>query len=55
VCCITKSAPIWHPAIVAAETRVSDWVAHNNAIFDVCWIKVTKLFAMSDLVDECNV
>ncbi|CAL4935414.1 unnamed protein product [Urochloa decumbens] len=23
----------------SAETRVSDWVAHNNAIFDVCWIK----------------
>lgn len=22
-----------------AETRLSDWVAHNNAIFDVCWIK----------------
>uniref|UniRef100_A0A453H576 Uncharacterized protein n=1 Tax=Aegilops tauschii subsp. strangulata TaxID=200361 RepID=A0A453H576_AEGTS len=21
------------------ETRLSDWVAHNNAIFDVCWIK----------------
>ncbi|KAL6637087.1 hypothetical protein ACP70R_024659 [Stipagrostis hirtigluma subsp. patula] len=23
----------------SVETRVSDWVAHNNAIFDVCWIK----------------
>ncbi|KAL5683532.1 hypothetical protein ACJX0J_009917, partial [Zea mays] len=23
----------------SAETRVPDWVAHNNAIFDVCWIK----------------
>ncbi|KAF7047395.1 hypothetical protein CFC21_056331 [Triticum aestivum] len=23
----------------SAETRLSDWVAHNNAIFDVCWIK----------------
>ncbi|OEL24607.1 Denticleless protein-like protein [Dichanthelium oligosanthes] len=23
----------------SAETRVSDWFAHNNAIFDVCWIK----------------
>ncbi|XP_062213300.1 uncharacterized protein LOC133914178 [Phragmites australis] len=23
----------------SAETRVFDWVAHNNAIFDVCWIK----------------
>ncbi|XP_020408984.1 uncharacterized protein [Zea mays] len=23
----------------SAETRVCDWVAHNNAVFDVCWIK----------------
>ncbi|CAN6281791.1 unnamed protein product [Urochloa humidicola] len=23
----------------SAETRVSAWVAHNNAIFDLCWIK----------------
>uniref|UniRef100_A0A0E0KHU5 Uncharacterized protein n=1 Tax=Oryza punctata TaxID=4537 RepID=A0A0E0KHU5_ORYPU len=23
----------------SAETKKSDWVAHNNAIFDVCWIK----------------
>uniref|UniRef100_A0A0D3FMU1 Uncharacterized protein n=1 Tax=Oryza barthii TaxID=65489 RepID=A0A0D3FMU1_9ORYZ len=23
----------------SAETKMSDWVAHNNAIFDVCWIK----------------
>ncbi|WVZ60195.1 hypothetical protein U9M48_010248 [Paspalum notatum var. saurae] len=23
----------------SAETRMFDWVAHNNAIFDVCWIK----------------
>ncbi|KAJ1294043.1 hypothetical protein BS78_01G116000 [Paspalum vaginatum] len=23
----------------SAETRLSDWIAHNNAIFDVCWIK----------------
>ncbi|XP_020098067.1 denticleless protein homolog [Ananas comosus] len=23
----------------SAEARVCDWVAHNNAIFDVCWIK----------------
>ncbi|KAG1366985.1 denticleless protein [Cocos nucifera] len=23
----------------AAEARVCDWIAHNNAIFDLCWIK----------------
>ncbi|XP_022741170.1 denticleless protein homolog [Durio zibethinus] len=23
----------------AAKARISDWVAHENAIFDVCWIK----------------
>ncbi|KAG8097876.1 hypothetical protein GUJ93_ZPchr0013g34187 [Zizania palustris] len=23
----------------SAEMNMSDWVAHNNAIFDVCWIK----------------
>nr|CAD1832533.1 unnamed protein product [Ananas comosus var. bracteatus] len=23
----------------SAEARVCDWVAHNNAIFDVCWLK----------------
>ncbi|XP_015690029.2 denticleless protein homolog [Oryza brachyantha] len=23
----------------SAETKTVDWVAHNNAIFDVCWIK----------------
>ncbi|KAF8378243.1 hypothetical protein HHK36_029582 [Tetracentron sinense] len=22
-----------------AEARVSDWIAHQNAIFDICWIK----------------
>ncbi|XP_062209003.1 uncharacterized protein LOC133910717, partial [Phragmites australis] len=26
-------------ALPASETKMSDWVAHNNAIFDVCWIK----------------
>ncbi|XP_020272509.1 denticleless protein homolog isoform X2 [Asparagus officinalis] len=23
----------------AAEARICDWTAHNNAIFDMCWIK----------------
>ncbi|KAG8062199.1 hypothetical protein GUJ93_ZPchr0003g18457 [Zizania palustris] len=23
----------------SAEAKMSDWVAHNNAIFDLCWIK----------------
>ncbi|KAJ4974853.1 hypothetical protein NE237_008027 [Protea cynaroides] len=23
----------------AAEARICDWVAHSNAIFDICWIK----------------
>lgn len=22
------------------KAKVSEWVAHDNAIFDVCWIKV---------------
>ncbi|RWW70872.1 hypothetical protein BHE74_00021444 [Ensete ventricosum] len=26
--------------VVAAESRVCEWVAHSNAIFDICWIKV---------------
>ncbi|XP_072980083.1 uncharacterized protein [Typha angustifolia] len=26
----------------SAEARVCDWVAHNNAIFDLCWIKDDK-------------
>ncbi|RWW26699.1 hypothetical protein GW17_00008903 [Ensete ventricosum] len=25
--------------VVAAESRVCEWVAHSNAIFDICWIK----------------
>lgn len=24
----------------SAEARICDWIAHNNAVFDVCWIKV---------------
>ncbi|CAK7328115.1 unnamed protein product [Dovyalis caffra] len=24
---------------IAGKERISDWVAHQNAIFDVCWIK----------------
>ena len=27
----------------AEKARISDWVAHQNAIFDLCWIKVTTL------------
>ncbi|XP_026660350.1 denticleless protein homolog isoform X2 [Phoenix dactylifera] len=29
-------ASCWEKAV---EARVCDWIAHNNAIFDVCWIK----------------
>lgn len=25
---------------VADKARISSWVAHQNAIFDICWIKV---------------
>lgn len=26
--------------IFAEKAKVSEWVAHDNAIFDICWIKV---------------
>uniref|UniRef100_A0A453H571 Uncharacterized protein n=1 Tax=Aegilops tauschii subsp. strangulata TaxID=200361 RepID=A0A453H571_AEGTS len=44
VCCHLRHPPppplqILVHREVRAETRLSDWVAHNNAIFDVCWIK----------------
>ncbi|GJU18454.1 hypothetical protein Tco_1146420 [Tanacetum coccineum] len=40
--------PRWWPeATTAAENaekaRVSEWLAHDNAIFDLCWIKVPEL------------
>lgn len=27
----------------AEKARVSEWLAHDNAIFDLCWIKVLKI------------
>ncbi|CAL9050312.1 unnamed protein product [Musa banksii] len=26
-----------------AESRVCEWVAHGNAIFDICWIKIAQV------------
>lgn len=32
---------------VTGQARVFDWIAHTNAIFDVCWIKVTSTTSSS--------
>ncbi|XWS30392.1 hypothetical protein CRYUN_Cryun24cG0113500 [Craigia yunnanensis] len=31
----------------AEKARISDWLAHQNAIFDVCWIKDQCLFGLA--------
>lgn len=32
----------------AEKARVSEWLAHDNAIFDLCWIKVLMLLSFID-------
>ncbi|GKC98412.1 denticleless protein homolog A [Tanacetum coccineum] len=33
------------------KARVSEWLAHDNAIFDLCWIKLKNLFICLNLVN----
>ncbi|GJR40714.1 denticleless protein homolog A [Tanacetum coccineum] len=35
----------------AEKARVSEWLAHDNAIFDLCWIKLKILFICLNLVN----
>lgn len=52
--CLLRSFSLWMDILLvsimlkfieffAEKVRISDWVAHQNAIFDLCWIKVTTL------------
>lgn len=35
-----------YPLLISEKAKICDWVAHHNAVFDVCWIKVTHNFAV---------
>lgn len=44
----------WKLIILCAEkARLYEWVAHDNAVFDVCWIKVCTCH--KDLLKICDV
>lgn len=29
--------------LISEDARIFEWIAHNNAVFDICWIKVTSV------------
>lgn len=40
--------------IYADKSRMLEWVAHNNAIFDIRWIKVLSSFLNTISNNTCN-
>ncbi|KAG5527215.1 hypothetical protein RHGRI_028199 [Rhododendron griersonianum] len=41
-----STSTYWFISNLAEKSRVCQWVAHQNAIFDICWIKVSPHFRL---------